>query len=97
MNRLYRERAVALLLLLALPAGVLAAETTADSVAKPGASASEASPRKKLRFRDGPVCLCADGLTEKEIAAGRSRRDLRPAPASQEVPGDGAGSSPSSP
>lgn len=32
---------------------------------------------KKLRFRDkGPVCMCAGGLTEKDIAAGRTSKTL---------------------
>lgn len=50
-------------------ANASAAGSTASD--QPTASGWQFKP-KKLRFRDkGPVCMCAGGLTEKDIAAGR--------------------------
>jgi hypothetical protein len=37
------------------------------------ALANEAVPKKRLRFRNGPVCMCADGLTEDDILASQER------------------------
>lgn len=42
-----------------------------DAAAYTQAEQSDSKPRKKLRFRDGPTCLCADGLREKDIRAGQ--------------------------
>lgn len=48
-----------------------AAATESTAPDQPTASGWQFKP-KKLRFRDkGPVCMCAGGLTEKDIAAGR--------------------------
>jgi hypothetical protein len=33
----------------------------------------EKKPTKRLRFRDGPVCMCADGLTENDILESQKR------------------------
>lgn len=33
----------------------------------------EKKPSKRLRFRDGPVCMCADGLTENDIMESQKR------------------------
>lgn len=38
----------------------------------PGVSAAEARPRSRLKFKDGPVCMCARPLGERDIAAGRA-------------------------
>lgn len=31
----------------------------------------------RLRFRDGPVCMCPDGLRERDIQAGELRHQAR--------------------
>ncbi len=77
---------LALLLLLPMPFAV-ASEVNQTLQASSGPSAAdseqastESQPRKRLRFRDGPVCMCGDGLKESDIAAGReTRRGIREA------------------
>jgi hypothetical protein len=69
---------ISLPLLFALGAGTALANEDAPqepslSVATSSASANEAVPKKRLRFRNGPVCMCADGLTEDDILASQER------------------------
>lgn len=52
-------------------AGTPGQASAAEHAATPAAAVKPA--RKKLRFRDrGPTCMCAGGLTEKDISAGRA-------------------------
>lgn len=73
-------------LILATPALALAQGGTEATAASSMATAENATvletavkpAKKKLRFRDrGPACMCAGGLTEKDIKAGRSDNDQR--------------------
>lgn len=60
---------------------VLPAQAQADTDSKREDKAAnttavaEPAPKKeqRLRFRDKPVCVCATGLTEKEIAEGQAQ------------------------
>jgi hypothetical protein len=51
---------------------VLAEASPGQGVDK--AQAREAPRSQRLRFRSGPVCMCANGLGEKEIEAAERRR-----------------------
>lgn len=81
-------RRIAFCLLLAV--GGLPVAQAADDATEPAEapqqsiveSASSASPlakarSRRLRFRNGPVCLCADGLSERDIQAAAAARNTR--------------------
>ena len=78
---------------LALSAQEAALEAAAASPVAASAPQTEVPPasseetlvrRPRLKFRDGPACMCAPGLSEKEIAAGRI--DQVPASADDRAP-----------
>lgn len=48
---------------------------SAAPVLADGSAPQAAEPlqrRSRLKFRDGPACMCPQGLSERDIAAGRS-------------------------
>ncbi|WP_193908191.1 hypothetical protein [Cellvibrio polysaccharolyticus] len=59
-----------------------ASSTTAQAqpVQQDAEKADDQPAKKKgsrLRFRDGPVCMCADGLTENDIMASQKRNSKK--------------------
>lgn len=80
----YRTAVLALLLGISMPAAMAAALPESDGkrlqqsplpaadVETVGGSSAETPRRSRLRFRDGPVCMCPNGLSESDIAAGRT-------------------------
>lgn len=48
-------------------------DTRAQQLTPPSQQEIETQPRKRLRFRDGPVCMCADGLSENDILESQKR------------------------
>ena len=69
----------AVLLGLAMPALVTAGQDKPEESGREAASTGEAASSSagggRLRFRDGPVCMCSLGLSEEDIQ--RSGRDRR--------------------
>jgi len=69
----------AVLLGLAMPALVTAGQDEPEEQGREAASTGEAASSStgggRLRFRDGPVCMCSLGLSEEDIQ--RSSRDRR--------------------
>lgn len=55
-------------------------DASAENVQQDAEKAADQPARKKgsrLRFRDGPVCMCADGLTENDIMASQKRNSKK--------------------
>ena len=48
-------------------------DTQAQKLTPQSQPEAEKQPRKRLRFRDGPVCMCADGLSENDILESQKR------------------------
>lgn len=78
-------RRLPLVLLLVLPCGFSqAASLDGRSDATTSTSRSEAKTQKtqdslkplgpRIKYRHGPVCMCADGLSEDEISAALKKR-----------------------
>ncbi len=72
------------MILLTVPLLMLSTLSHSDQETRAGeasdASALESPPptqrRGRLRFRDGPVCMCSDGMSEEDIRrAERERRE----------------------
>lgn len=55
-------------------------DASTENVQQDAEKAADQPARKKgsrLRFRDGPVCMCADGLTENDIMASQKRNSKK--------------------
>lgn len=50
--------------------------------AEPAAAAGEASQtqRPRLKYRDGPVCICVTGMSEQDIRAANQKHEASEAP-----------------
>lgn len=77
----HRLSSALLLIALASPFAAQAAKTDEAEQQSPAADADAADtqqqllkPKSRLRFRgNGPTCMCADGLREKDIRAAKPR------------------------
>jgi hypothetical protein len=71
-----RSSLLALLLAaVVLPTGVAQAAHEAEHGAGAAASGAEAPARSnRLRFRNGPVCMCTLGMSEEDIQRAQSER-----------------------
>lgn len=45
-----------------------------DRAERAGEATTASSRKGRLRFRDGPVCICNDGLSERDIRDGGAQR-----------------------
>lgn len=79
-----RRIAVSLLLVIGGVSSACAADGAEEPAAVPQQSIVESAPSasplaktrsSRLRFRNGPVCLCADGLSERDIREAAAARN----------------------
>jgi hypothetical protein len=80
-----RTAFAATLAALLLPAWAATAEpqvrteaAAASSPAEPAVVEANSLRPRRLKFRDGPTCVCPQGLSEAEIAAAEQRRRAPP-------------------
>lgn len=70
----YASAWVITMVLLGSSAPVAAADPEPGAVREPAAQPGAVPRSSRLRFRSGPICMCADGLGEAEIEAAERKR-----------------------
>ncbi|GEM_PF-2994649 len=56
------------------PASPAVPEAAAAAGERAGETPARPARKGRLRFRDGPVCICSDGLSERDIRDGAARQ-----------------------